>query len=148
MLTRSLLIALVLTLIAGVPLYFLGTNGFTLSTGNLPLLLLPLFLFISAGAYFSARSPNSPARTAGANQSRDDHDSADRESGRESGNVKWFNANKGFGFITRDSGEDIFVHFRSIRGEGRRVLRDGQRVEFAVVESKKGLQAEDVAVAG
>ncbi|MCI5106319.1 MAG: cold-shock protein [Pseudomonadales bacterium] len=66
---------------------------------------------------------------------------------RESGNVKWFNANKGFGFITRDSGDDIFVHFRSIRGEGRRVLRDGQRVEFAVVESDKGLQAEDVAVA-
>lgn len=144
MLKRSLLIALALTLIASVPLYFLATTGFTLGTGNLPLLLLPLFLVISAGAYFSARSPNSPARTAGNDQSWDEQDSADREAG----NVKWFNANKGFGFITRDSGEDIFVHFRSIRGEGRRVLRDGQRVEFAVVESKKGLQAEDVAVAG
>ena len=61
------------------------------------------------------------------------------------GEVKWFNANKGFGFITRDSGEDIFVHFRSIRGEGHRVLRDGQRVEFEVSEGDKGLQADDVA---
>ena len=61
--------------------------------------------------------------------------------------MKWFNANKGFGFITRDSGDDVFVHFRSIRGSGHRVLRDGQRVEFEVSEGEKGLQAEDVAVA-
>ena len=53
----------------------------------------------------------------------------------------------GFGFITRDSGEDVFVHFRSIRGEGHRVLHDGQRVEFEVSEGDKGLQADDVAVA-
>ena len=66
---------------------------------------------------------------------------------REAGSVKWFNANKGFGFITRDSGEDVFVHFRSIRGEGHRVLHDGQRVEFEVSEGDKGLQADDVAVA-
>lgn len=63
---------------------------------------------------------------------------------REQGAVKWFNVNKGFGFITRDQGDDIFVHFRSIRGKGRRVLREGQRVEFKVVDSDKGLQAEDV----
>jgi len=69
------------------------------------------------------------------------------QSRRESGSVKWFNASKGFGFITRDSGDDIFVHFRSIRGEGHRVLHDGQRVEFAISEGDKGLQAEDVAAA-
>ncbi|TFH71458.1 cold-shock protein [Gammaproteobacteria bacterium LSUCC0112] len=63
---------------------------------------------------------------------------------REAGQVKWFNASKGFGFITRDSGEDIFVHFRSIRGEGHRVLKDGQRVEFSVSVGDKGLQADDV----
>lgn len=63
---------------------------------------------------------------------------------REQGAVKWFNVNKGFGFITRDQGDDIFVHFRSIRGKGRRALREGQRVEFKVVDSDKGLQAEDV----
>lgn len=63
---------------------------------------------------------------------------------KETGNVKWFSPSKGFGFITRDNGEDIFVHFRSIMGKGHRVLREGQRVEFAVIEGNKGLQAEDV----
>jgi CspA family cold shock protein len=63
---------------------------------------------------------------------------------REEGEVKWFNSTKGFGFITKDDGEEIFVHFRSIRGEGRRSLRDGQRVSFEVVNSDKGPQAEDV----
>lgn len=63
---------------------------------------------------------------------------------KETGNVKWFSASKGFGFITRDNGEDIFVHFRSIMGKGHRILREGQRVEFAVTEGTKGLQAEDV----
>jgi len=63
---------------------------------------------------------------------------------KETGSVKWFSASKGFGFITRDNGEDIFVHFRSILGKGHRILREGQRVEFAVTEGDKGLQAEDV----
>lgn len=62
----------------------------------------------------------------------------------ETGQVKWFSSNKGFGFITRDSGDDIFVHFRSIAGKGHRVLREGQRVEFSISENSKGLQAEDV----
>ena len=61
---------------------------------------------------------------------------------KETGSVKWFNASKGFGFITRANGEEIFVHFRSIVGQ--RSLRDGQRVEFAVTTGSKGLQAEDV----
>ncbi|WP_108124869.1 cold-shock protein [Saccharospirillum mangrovi] len=65
---------------------------------------------------------------------------------REDGIVKWFNVSKGFGFITRDNGEDVFVHFRSIRGRGHRSLQEGQRVKFGVVESTKGLQAEDVTV--
>lgn len=65
-------------------------------------------------------------------------------SGRERGTVKWFNVSKGFGFIVKDDGEEIFVHFRSIRGEGRRGLRDGQSVSFIVAQSDKGPQAEDV----
>ena len=64
--------------------------------------------------------------------------------GKETGSVKWFSPSKGFGFITRDNGEDIFVHFRSITGNGHRILREGQRVEFEVTEGTKGLQAEDV----
>ena len=65
---------------------------------------------------------------------------------REDGTVKWFNRSKGFGFIVRDNGEEIFVHHRSIRSvEGRRVnLRDGQSVSFSVVRQEKGFQAEDV----
>lgn len=69
---------------------------------------------------------------------------------RETGTVKWFNRNKGFGFVVRDSGDEIFVHQRSIRatGEGdmrrRPTLRDGQSVTFVVAEREKGLQAEDV----
>lgn len=63
---------------------------------------------------------------------------------RESGKVKWFNATKGFGFITREQGDDVFVHYRSIRGEGHRTLREGQSVEFVVTKGDKGLQAEDV----
>ncbi len=65
---------------------------------------------------------------------------------REEGSVKWFNTNKGYGFIARDSGGEIFVHYRSIQGSGRRFLRDGQRVEFTVGEGDKGPQAEEVGV--
>ncbi len=70
---------------------------------------------------------------------------ADTTSGaREGGKVKWFNASKGFGFIVKDDGDEIFVHFRSIRGADRRGLKDGQRVNFVVADSDKGPQAEDV----
>lgn len=65
-------------------------------------------------------------------------------SDRVTGTVKWFNNAKGFGFITRSEGEDVFVHFRSIQGDGYRTLDEGQSVEFKLVEGPKGLQAEDV----
>ncbi|MFC3901859.1 cold-shock DNA-binding protein family [Acinetobacter marinus] len=65
-------------------------------------------------------------------------------SAREQGVVKWFNDTKGFGFIQRSSGEDVFVHFRAIQAEGHRSLRDGQKVEFTVAQGQKGLQAEEV----
>ena len=63
---------------------------------------------------------------------------------RQSGNVKWFNDAKGFGFIERESGEDVFVHFRAIRGEGYRTLKQGAKVEFNITQTDKGFQAEDV----
>jgi len=63
---------------------------------------------------------------------------------REIGTVKWFNDSKGFGFIARENGEDVFVHFSSIRGEGYKSLEDGQQVEFTVVAGEKGPQAQDV----
>jgi CspA family cold shock protein len=64
---------------------------------------------------------------------------------REQGTVKWFNATKGYGFIERDAGGDIFVHHSDIRADGYRTLDEGQRVEFSVVTAEKGPRAQDVA---
>jgi cold shock protein len=63
---------------------------------------------------------------------------------REQGVVKWFNATKGYGFIRRQTGEDVFVHFSAIQADGYRTLTEGQTVEFDVREGPKGLQAENV----
>ncbi len=60
------------------------------------------------------------------------------------GTVKWFNAEKGFGFISRDDGEDVFVHHTAIIGEGYRSLDEGQQVSFEVTQGKTGLQASNV----
>ncbi len=67
-------------------------------------------------------------------------------SDRVTGTVKWFNGAKGFGFIAREGGEDVFVHYTAIRGEGFKNLEEGQSVEFEVTQGKKGLQATDVVV--
>jgi CspA family cold shock protein len=63
---------------------------------------------------------------------------------RVTGTVKWFNATKGFGFIQQDQGEDVFVHYSAISGDGYRTLEEGQRVEFVVVQGQKSPQAQDV----
>jgi CspA family cold shock protein len=67
---------------------------------------------------------------------------------RTRGTVKWFDGAKGFGFIQREGGTDLFVHFSSVRGNGFRNLEEGQSVEFNVEQGRKGLQATDVAVIG
>jgi len=64
---------------------------------------------------------------------------------RVKGKVKWFNGNKGYGFLERSDGEpDVFVHFSAIQGDGFRSLEEGEAVEFTIVQTDKGLQAEDV----
>ena len=65
---------------------------------------------------------------------------------RETGTVKWFNASKGYGFISREQGDDVFVHYSTIGGEGYRSLEEGQKVEFTVTEGQKGAQAQDVVI--
>jgi CspA family cold shock protein len=65
---------------------------------------------------------------------------------RVTGTVKWFNASKGFGFIARDGGEDVFVHQTAIQAEGYRTLEEGQRVEFEVEPGPKGLKASNVTI--
>ena len=62
----------------------------------------------------------------------------------EQGTVKWFNAEKGFGFITREDGSDVFVHFSAIQSEGYKTLEEGQSVTFEVEETTRGLQATNV----
>jgi CspA family cold shock protein len=67
---------------------------------------------------------------------------------RETGTVKWFNGSKGYGFIERQGGSDVFVHFSAIQGSGFRNLEEGQTVEFSVEKGPKGLQAANVVVLG
>jgi CspA family cold shock protein len=66
---------------------------------------------------------------------------------KETGTVKWFNAAKGFGFLARENGEDVFVHFSAIESTGYRTLDEGARVQFVVKQGPKGLQAEQVSLA-
>ncbi len=140
----KLLIALVVAAAAtGVTLLFDGglttptlfalLAGATLATALLT--QLPVSHTISGRDSGSAGSPGSSAagsRTAAGGR------------GREQGAVKWFSQKKGFGFIIRDNGDEIFVHYRNILGEGRRTLRDGERVSFRVGQTDKGPQAEEV----
>ena len=126
-------------LVLSVVLQTLTLFGLLLPIGDQPAVLLGLtpaviavLLHLTVSFYKSSPSPSS--------QSYD-------MTNRDTGTVKWFNTSKGFGFISRDSGDDIFVHFRAIRGEGHRVLVEGQRVEFSVMNRDKGLQAEDVIAA-
>ena len=126
-------------LVLAVVLQTLTLFGLLLPIGDQPAVLLGLTpaviaVLLHLAVSFYKSSPSSSS------QSYD-------MTNRDTGTVKWFNTSKGFGFISRDSGDDIFVHFRAIRGEGHRVLVEGQRVEFSVMNRDKGLQAEDVIAA-
>jgi CspA family cold shock protein len=65
-------------------------------------------------------------------------------SNRQTGTVKWFNDEKGFGFITPESGDDLFVHFKAIKSDGFKSLKEGQKVSFVATQGSKGMQAEEV----
>ena len=144
-LIAKLLLSLVIAILAST-LTNLAISGEVLGE---PLLLLAFFVTTTATALIvgakqvSAVPGSNQASTALASNQATQKPQA-HDANRERGTVKWFNVSKGFGFIVKDDGEEIFVHFRSIRGEGRRSLRDGQAVSFSVTESDKGPQAEDV----
>ncbi len=110
---------------------------------NMSGLMTLAFIIFTATTITALASSNADSSKSANNVEK----SANIDKSRESGTVKWFNTSKGFGFITRDTGDDVFVHFRSIRGQGHRTLFEGQRVEFNITEGEKGLQAEDVATA-
>lgn len=134
-LITKLIISLVIAAIA-------STLTNMLKTGQVfDLQLLIAFFLATATTALAVGKQSSPAHPV--SKSATSGGAADSAK-RERGKVKWFNVSKGFGFIVKEDGEEIFVHFRSIRGEGRRGLRDGQGVTFVVAQSDKGPQAEDV----
>lgn len=136
-----LIVALVIGLAAGFAFPHLGQPSTALTLGAFG--ATALIAAIAALALGRASSAGTAAP-----RSKPARKPASRGASREQGQVKWFNYSKGFGFITRDSGEDIFVHFKSIRGDGdsKRGLREGQRVEFSASQGEKGMQADDVVV--
>ena len=156
LLVRKIIVALVFAivspfvvaaLLSGMTEGLILANGELLNSDNLTtvvgmtdlLIVIGVLTFlISLGSAFLVPSRRRRQRSSGTIVE------SDVEDGRERGVVKWFNVKKGFGFITWDEGEDVFVHFRSIRGQGHRSLTEGQRVKFSVVRGQKGPQAEDV----
>ena len=110
-------------------------------------LLLIVFLALAVNGWFNVRLATGKAPACQRGRPRQPNRAAQPAGKREEGTVKWFNRTKGFGFIIRQSGEEIFVHQRHINiGEDNRRpgLRDGQKVSFQVAERDKGLQAERV----
>lgn len=153
---RKIVSAALFSTVVSFPFVFVVTQQIQASSlaTQIATIMALLLVFSGFSAWLILRAANPrPARKSAKAASSSRRETAHKtstqpstasSSKRETGQVKWFNASKGFGFITRDSGEDIFVHFRSIRGEGHRVLKDGQRVEFSVSVGDKGLQADDV----
>ena len=126
----SIIIALVMPLLmAAVLKEELGNN------------FLVYFAFIFVASYLGAVLGGDTKSSASASS-----DDEEEDDDREEGTVKWFNSSKGFGFLTRNNGADVFVHYRAIRGRGRRFLIEGQQVRFYVTEGEKGKQAENVSI--
>lgn len=137
---RIITISILTTAIAtGISTQLLTAENLSTTNG---LIILAALIFASTLVTALATSNAAPKKSG-----KNAQNPAISDNSRESGTVKWFNTSKGFGFITRDAGDDVFVHFRSIRGQGHRTLFEGQRVEFNITEGDKGLQAEDVAIA-
>jgi CspA family cold shock protein len=141
--TVKLILAAILALVLFVALAFFESQGLQLPSttndwGKLAILFLGVLVATLLGGSNSGVSDEI---------NDDDHiedDDEDDDADYEAGTVKWFNTKKGYGFITRENGEDLFVHFRNIKGRGRRSLNDGESVTFVVIEGDKGLQADRV----
>lgn len=130
---RTFIVSLVIALI--VPLLLAGVLKEEIGTN-----FLIYFGFVLVSVYVGAMV--SQASSAGF----DSESEEDEDDDREQGTVKWFNSSKGFGFLTMENGDDVFVHYRAIRGRGRRFLVEGQLVRFYVTEGEKGKQAENVSI--
>ena len=139
---KKIVIALVLGLIA------YAINELTIKNGGIQIPVTKpeislLFLFIATSFASLLVSGSSFSE----DEDEDEDERSYSSSDHETGTVKWFNVRKGYGFITRDAGDDVFVHFRNIEGSGRRAIEEGQRVSFVVTTGDKGLQADEVSPA-
>ena len=135
---KKIVISIVIGLIAYAINELTLKNGSIHIPGNMPeISLLLLFISISFASQLLG----------GDSLSDDESELSYGSLDRETGTVKWFNVRKGYGFITRDAGDDVFVHFRNIEGSGRRAIEEGQRVSFVVTNGDKGLQADEVSPA-
>jgi len=141
--TVKLILAAILALVLFVALAFFESQSLQLpSTTNDCGKLAILFLGVLVATLLGG-SNNSVSDEIDDDDLVEDDDEDD-DADYETGTVKWFNTKKGYGFITRENGEDLFVHFRNIKGRGRRSLNDGESVTFVVIEGDKGLQADRV----
>jgi len=136
--------------------FFAGANDTTASSFTLDFNTTLVFIIVAAlsavlGGMVNSNNTSAARPSSSVNHSNngdDDNNGFDEPitGDRHSGSVKWFNSNKGFGFITSDDGTDVFVHYRAIRAKGRRRLQEGQEVEFSIIDGDKGPQARDVII--
>ncbi|MDG1203745.1 MAG: cold shock domain-containing protein [Pseudomonadales bacterium] len=139
--TKKILVSLVITIILYLALTAINGGNFVPASAEnfMSLVILFIGIYVSTVGTYSSTSKSSSSKKSGKSASKASDDS-------EEGSVKWFNVKKGYGFITRDQGDDVFVHYRNLEGKGRRSIAEGQRVSFIVVDGDKGLQAEEVEV--
>ena len=136
---KNVIISVVAVAVIAAAWQLLGVNNYV---GVLAVAFIAVFVSTTVASSGSSTVTKSSASVAADDELYDD----DNAEGREVGTVKFFNVKEGWGFITRSDGDDVFVHFRNIRGRGHRSLNEGQQVTFSVGTTDKGLQAEDVAV--
>ena len=137
-LIKKIAISIVIGLIAYAISELALNDGFHIPRTVQEISLLLLFIATSFASQLVGGSSS---------ENESEGESSYSSSDREMGTVKWFNVRKGYGFITRDAGDDVFVHFRNIEGSGRRSIEEGGRVSFVVTDGDKGLQADEVSPA-
>ena len=138
---KNIVISIIVGLLAYLVFGLATGNGFTMPADNQQITALATYILaVFVGSTLATMSGGTASRGASANTGA----TASNGISKESGTVKWFNVKKGYGFITRDQGDDIFVHYRNIEGSGRKAVSEGQRVNFLVIDGDKGLQADEV----
>ncbi len=141
---KNIIISVIVGLIAYLVFGLATGNGISIPTDSHQIVALVTYILaVFIGTTISTMSSGAASVT-GSSGSGNAGGSASGAISKESGTVKWFNVKKGYGFITRDQGDDIFVHYRNIEGNGRKAVSEGQRVQFLVTDGDKGLQADEV----